>query len=96
MPKATAIKKLVAAKRGFKVIWEKQAKQTTGYQVQYSLKKNFKPAKTISVKGAKKTSKKIGKLKAKKKYFVRVRTYKKVGKTTFYSAWSKAKAIRVK
>lgn len=52
--------------------------------------------KTVTVKGYTKTSKKISKLKKKKTYYVRVRTYKKVGKTTFYSTWSKTKHIKTK
>ena len=42
------------------------------------------------------TSKNITKLKAKKKYYIRVRSYKKVGKTTYYSGWSKAKTVKTK
>ena len=96
VPKKPVISKVVAASKGFTVKWKKQAKQTAGFQVQYSLKKNFKSPKKVKVKGAKKTSKKITKLKPKKRYYVRVRAYKKVGKTTYYSAWSKAKAVKTK
>ena len=95
-PKGTSVSKLTAAAKGFTVKWKKQGVQTTGYQVQYSLKSSFKSAKTAMVKGAKKTSAKVGKLKAKKKYFVRVRTYKKAGGKTYYSAWSKAKTVKTK
>ena len=56
MPKGTTISKVTGAKKGFTVKWKKQAKQTTGYQVQYALNKNFKSAKKATVKGAKKTS----------------------------------------
>ena len=87
-PKGTSISKAKAAKKGFTVKWKKQAEQTTGYQIQYSLKKNFKGAKTVTVGNTKTVSKKIKKLKAKKKYYVHIRTYKKVGKTTYYSEWS--------
>ena len=31
-----------------------------------------------------------------KKYYVRIRTYKTVGSTKFYSGWSAAKAVTVK
>ena len=96
VPKKTSIAKVTPVRKGFTAKWKKQAKQTTGYQVQYSLKKNFKKAKTVTVKGAKKTSQKITKLKAKKKYYVRVRTYKTIGKTKYYSAWSKAKYVTTK
>ena len=68
-----------AAKKGFTVKYKKQATQTTGYQIQYATDKNFKKnKKTVTVKKNKTTSVKVKKLKAKKKYYVRVRTYKNV------------------
>ena len=71
-----------------------QKTQTTGYQIQYSTSKNFKNAKTVTVKNNV-SAKKITKLSAKKKYFVRVRTYKTTkfsGKNyNLYSSWSSAK-----
>ena len=57
-----------------------------GYQVQVATDSKFtRNVKTASVKGYKKTSKKIGKLKKKTKYYVRIRTYIKTGGTTYYS-----------
>lgn len=80
-------------KAQLKVTWKKQATQTTGYQVQYSTDKNFKKGnKTVTVKGAKT----ISKLTKGKKYYVRVRTYKTVNKTNFYSGWSKSSSVTVK
>ena len=104
MPKGTSVKKLTAAKRAFTVKWKKPSKaalkQTTGYQVRYSLKKSMKSAKTKTVKATtsagKKCQLKVSKLKAKKKYYVQVRAYKKVGKATYYSSWSKAKTVKTK
>ena len=96
-PKGTSVSKVTAAKKGFKVTWKKQAAQTTGYQVQYSTDKNFKKGnKTVTVKGAKTTAKTISKLTKGKKYYVRVRTYKTVNKTNFYSGWSKSSSVTVK
>ncbi len=95
-PKATSISKLTAGKKKFTVKWKKQTSQTTGYQIQYSTNKNFKSTKTVTVSKNKTTSKTISKLKAKKKYYVRIRTYKTVGKTKYYSSWSKAKAVTTK
>ena len=93
--------KVTAAKKGFKVTWKKQKTQTTGYQVQYSTDKNFKKNnKTVTISKNNTTSKSVGKLKAKKKYYVRVRTYKIVkfgGKSVkLYSGWSKAKSVTTK
>ena len=99
-PKGTGVSKVTAAKKGFKVTWKKQATQTTGYQVQYSTSSKFKKAKTVTISKNKTTSKSVGKLSAKKKYYVRVRTYKTVkvnGKNVkLYSGWSKAKSVTTK
>ena len=99
-PKGTGVSKVKAAKKGFKVTWKKQAKQTTGYQVQYSTSSKFKSAKTVTISKNKTTSKSVGKLSAKKKYYVRVRTYKTIkigGKSVkLYSGWSKAKSVTTK
>lgn len=97
VPKSTSISTLTAGKKGFTVKWKKQSTQTTGYQIQYSTDKNFKTNnKTITVTNSKTTSKKLSKLKAKKKYFVRIRTYKTAGGTKYYSAWSKSKSVTTK
>lgn len=93
--RATKLTKLKAAKRGFKAKWAKVSR-ASGYQLQYGPKKSFKGAKKVTLKGAKATSRKVGKLKAKKKYWVRVRAYAKSGGKTHYSAWSKAKPVKTK
>ena len=56
----------------------------------------MKSAKTVTVKGYNVSSKKIKKLKAKKKYFVQIRTFKKTDGKTYYSAWSAAKAVKTR
>ena len=96
LPKGTTISKVTAKKKGFTVKWKKQKTQTSGYEIQYSTNKKFKTKKTksnIKVSAAPKT---ISKLKAKKKYYVRIRTYKTVGGKKYYSAWSKAKTVTTK
>ena len=99
LPKNTAISKLTASKNTVTVKWKKQTKQTAGYEIQYSTSSKFtkKTTKTVKVAKNSTTSKKITKLKAKKKYYVRIRTYQtaKVGKKTtkIYSGWSKAKMV---
>lgn len=100
-PKSTTISKVTAGKKAFTVKWKKQATQTTGYQIQYATDKKFtKNKKTVTVSKNKTLSKKITKLKAKKKYYIRVRTYKEVKvdgkKTKIYSDWSKAKTVKTK
>lgn len=100
-PKTTSISKLQAGRKSLSVKWKKQSSQTTGYQIQYSVDKSFKKGvKTAAVDKVKTTSKKISKLKAKKKYYVRIRTYKtiKVNKKSvkIYSNWSKVKQVKTK
>ena len=100
-PKATSISSLTAGSKKFTVKWKKQATQTTGYQVQVATNKKFKKnKKTVTIKKQKTTKTTVKKLKAKKKYYVRVRTYKTVkinGKSIrIYSGWSKAKTVTTK
>ena len=73
------------------VKWKKKSK-IMGYQIQYSTDSKFKKGnKSIKIKNAKTISKKIKKLKASKRYYVRIRTYK--GKK--YSKWSKVKSVKI-
>ena len=88
--------KLTAGRKAFAVKWKKQAAQTTGYQIQYSLSKKFTGSKTVSVNRNSTTSATISRLSAKKRYYVRIRTYKKVGSKVYYSAWSAAKYVTTK
>lgn len=100
IPKSTTLTNLSSSKKKVKVKWKKQVSQTNGYQLQYSLHSNFKSAKLLNVTSNKATSKSISNLKSKKKYYVRIRTYKKVkvkGKSTkLYSTWSKSLNVKVK
>ena len=97
-PKSTSLSKVSSPKsKQIKVTWKKQATQTTGYQIQYSTDKSFKKGnKTVTVSSTKTTGKTISKLKGRKKYYVRVRTYKTVNGTKYYSSWSKSKSITTK
>ena len=70
----------------------KKAASVTGYQIQYGTKKNFKGAKSVKTTATTKTVSKL----AKKKYYVRVRTYKVVDGKTYYSSWSGAKTVTIK
>ena len=95
-PKGTSLNKVTAVSKGFKALWTKQATQTTGYQIRYSLKSSMANAKTVTVSKNASTSKKVTKLKAKKKYYVQVRTYKTVNGTKYFSKWSGKKAVKTK
>ena len=69
VPKGTSISKVAAKKNGFTVKWKKQAKQITGYEVQYSTSSKFtkKSTKTEDAGKSRMTSKSVSKLKSKKK-----------------------------
>ena len=84
------------AKKALTAKWNKAYGKVDGYEVQYSTSKAFKGAKKKTVKGKTKTSVKISNLKAKKKYYVRIRTYRTYKGKKYYSEWSKTKAVKTK
>ncbi len=99
IPRGTPLKgKIKPRHKGFSVKWKKQPKSITGYQIQYSTDKKFKGKTTVirTVKKKSVTKLTVSKLKAKKKYYVRVRTYKNVKGKKYYSRWSKSKVVKTK
>lgn len=95
-PKKTSIKKLSKGKKKFTVTWAKVS-GVKGYQIQYSSDKKFKKNnKSVTVTKQKTTKATVKKLKSKKKYYVRVRTYKTVNGKKIYSSWSKVKSVKTK
>ena len=78
-----------------KISWKK-VKNAKGYQIEYSTSSKFKKSKKITIKKAKTTSRIIKKLKARKKYYVRIRTYIIVNGKKKYSDWSKKKSQKTK
>ena len=96
--KNTSISKPKAGKKSITISWKKlTAKDIKGYEIQYSTDKAFKKdVKTVNIGKTKRTSKTIKKLTSKKKYYVRIRTYKKSGGEKIYSKWSKSKSVKVK
>jgi len=97
LPKGTRITGLTKGRKQASVKWKKQSKQTDGYEIQYSTKKDFsKAVRTKRITGRKKTSAVIKKLKAKKTYYVRIRTWKKVNGERYYSLWSSAKKVKIR
>ena len=89
------IKSVVSKKAKTAVVTWKKARGATGYQVTYSTKKNFKKAKSVTV-SAKKTKATLKKLTKGKKYYVKVRTLKKVNGKTYSSSYSKTLSVKVK
>lgn len=94
-PKATTLSKVVGYKKYFVAKWKKYNVKNTGYEVQYSKNARFTSGtKTKKITSYKTTSLKVKTVK--NNYYVRIRTYKKTGGKTYYSAWSKAKKVKVK
>ncbi len=81
--------------KGYKLkVSYKKASGAVGYQVQYALNKAFtKSAKTVTTS---KTSYTTKKLKKNKTYYVRVRSYKKIGTQKIYSEFSSVKKVKIK
>ena len=95
-PKKTKIKKVKVTKKALAVTWNKVS-GVKGYQVQVATDKKFKKnKKTVTIKKQKTTKTTVKKLKAKKKYYIRVRTYKTVKGKKVYSSWSSAKSVKTK
>ena len=92
---APAIKSLKnTASKKATVTWGKKPK-ATGYEIQYSLKKNFSGAKTAKIAGMTTVSKVIGNLAKGKIWYFRIRAVKKVDSTTYRSVWSSVKSIKI-
>ena len=95
-PKSVSPKKVKSAKKAVSVEWKKVS-GVKGYQVQVATDKKFKKnKKTVTIKKQKTTKTTVKKLKAKKKYYVRIRTYKTVNGKKVYSSWSKVKSVKTK
>ena len=95
-PQPTELTKLTVGSKSFKAYWKKVTTQTTGYQIQYSTYKDLKNAKTVTITSNKTGARTIKNLKAKKNYFVRIRTYKTVSGKKYYSKWSESMKVTTK
>ena len=84
-----------SASKKMTVKWAKNAK-ANGYKLQYSLKSNFSGAKTVTLSKNTQVSREIGNLTKGKKYYVRLRSYKKDGSKYYYSTWSPTKTVTIK
>lgn len=93
-PKKAVLKKVKATgKKKVKIIVKKTSEKINGYEVILSTKKNFKKVKKVTTKENVVT---VKKLKAGKKYFVKVRAFKKVGNKKIYGKYSTVKKVIVK
>lgn len=98
-PKKVTGLKVKSSAAGKVVVRFKKNTKATGYQIQYSTSSKFKKAKTVTItkNKSKKPTITISKLKAGKKYYIRVRAYKNKAKSQrVYSAWTAKKKVTIK
>ena len=99
--KVTGFKARALKGRKAKITWKANTKATR-YEIKYSLKKSMKKAKTVTVKSAKTRSATLKKLRAKKRYYVRMRPVTYVlntatgKKTKVYGKWTAIKSFKAK
>lgn len=94
-PAKTKVQKISTGKKSITAQWKKVA-GVSAYQVQIATNKKFSKNKKTFKVSKKSTKVKIKKLKAKKVYYVRVRSYKKVNSKKVYSKWSTVRKVKTK
>ena len=96
-PKKPTQKKLKSkSKKQLNVSWKKD-KNVSGYEIKYSTSSKFTRKTTKTVKAGKKsTGVTVKKLKSRKKYYVKLRSYKTINGKKYYSSYSSTKSIKTK
>lgn len=96
LPKKQGIVLCKSKKSGtFDIKWKKDSK-IAGYQIVYSTNSNFKNHKAVRVSAGKKVTKRVTGLKKGKKYYVKVRSYIRIGNENYYGKYSSVAKVRVK
>ena len=95
VPATPTVQKVAAYKTKAIKVSYKKASGASGYQITYATNKSFKNAKSVSV-SSKKTSAVIKNLKKGRNYYVKIRSYKKIGGKKYYSVYSKVKIVKTK
>lgn len=94
-PVRAKITKIISKKKQAKLTWKRIA-GVSGYEIQMSRKKSSGFKKIATIKKAKTVTYTKKKLKSKKIMYFRVRAYRKVGRTTYYGAYSAVKKVKIK
>lgn len=95
--KTPSIKKAMASSPSEIRVTFAKSKNVSGYEIQYSTSSKFKGASTKTIKASKNaTYATIKGLSPNKKYYVRMRTYRKVKNKTERSDWSKSTTVKTK
>lgn len=95
--KTTSLKEVKSLSKSFKASW-KTVSGVTGYQLQYSTSQGFakNSSKSVLISDKNTSSKTVKKLKTKKTYYVRIRTYRSVGGVKYYSKYSSPIKVKTK
>lgn len=88
----TKITKLKSKQKSITIKWSR--KSVNGYKIYISTEKNGKYTEAKNIKKGTTTSATIKKLKKNTKYYIKIRSYKKIGNYKEYASFSKAKSIR--
>ena len=95
-PTKTALVSVTSPSAGKMTVKWKKNTVGIGYQIQYSATSKFTNPKYTTITKNTTLSKTIGSLVKGKKYYVRIRTKKTIGKLKLFSAWSAAKTVKIK
>lgn len=96
VPRKGSLKSVTSpSKRKMKLSWSKNS-TVSGYQVYISKKKDFSKYIKKKTYGRKTTSVTMTGWTSKNRYYIKIRSYKKVGKTNYYGAWSNVKSVKIK
>ena len=94
--KKPVIRKVKSLKRKQITVYWKKDKSVSGYQIQIATNKKMTKGKAMYSVSKRRISYTIKKLKPRKNYYVRIRSYKKIGGKIYYSKWSQKKKVKVK
>lgn len=94
-PGTPQIKNAASTAAGITVKWSKIS-NADGYQIQYGTSSKFTGAKKVKATPGKTISKTLTNLTKGKTYYIRIRSYKKSGGLTYYSAWSSPKKVKIR
>lgn len=94
LPKALSVKKAFSPGKGkISFSWKKD-NTITGYEIYVDRYKDFRTRQTM-VFEKNRTSIVINKAKSRKRYYLKIRAYKRSGKKEYYSKWSKVRVVTV-
>lgn len=95
IPKGVTVSSLKSTEKATATLKWQKVINSSGYQIEYSDDASFDDATQISIDKSK-LSKKLTDLSSKKKYYIRIRSYKTVAHKKYYSKWAKVRTIKVK